>query len=90
MNTKFPAYQMDQRRSAFPGWLILFAGTLLLLASNLFNLVWGWFAPATAWDCWTRMVVRIDFLFVSHVVESLLPLWKFTLIFLAALLSLLR
>ncbi len=88
MKTEFPQYPMDQRRSAFPGWLILFTGTLLWLASNLLNLVWGWFPPATAWCCWTSMAVRLDFMFVSHAVESLLPLWKFSLTFLAALFSL--
>jgi len=81
-------HRSDRTRSTLPGWLILVAGTAILFGPNLFNWVWHWPAVQPAWWAWARAVAGVGFLFLSVVVESLLALWKFAHVFLAAFLAL--
>jgi membrane protease YdiL (CAAX protease family) len=67
--------------------LILAAGSVTLLVSDLPNVIWNWFEPEPGWLYWAKVAILAAFLLTSLAVKGLRPLWKFAAIFLAFFLA---
>ena len=68
-------------------WLILAAGIVTLLVSDLPNVVWHWFEPEPAWLYWAKLAVLVVFLAVSLAAKNLRPLWKYAALLLTFFLA---
>jgi membrane protease YdiL (CAAX protease family) len=78
MNTTSIDQNLSSRK-----WLILVAGLVTLLVSDLPNIIWNWFEPEPGWLYWAKVAILGTFLIISLLVKTLRPLWKFAVIFLA-------
>jgi membrane protease YdiL (CAAX protease family) len=67
--------------------LILVAGFVTMLVSDLPDVVWHWFEPEPGWLYWAKLAVLAGFLSACLTVKSLRPLLKFAVIFLAFFLA---
>jgi membrane protease YdiL (CAAX protease family) len=68
-------------------WLILAAGIVTLLVSDLPNVIWHCFEPEPGWLYWAKVAILVAFLFTSLAIRRLRPLWKFAMIFLTFFLA---
>jgi membrane protease YdiL (CAAX protease family) len=82
MNIRYIPQAFESRR-----WLILAAGFVTLLVSDLPNVIWHWFSPEPGWLYWAKVVILVVFLAFSLSVKALRPLWKFAAIFIAFFLA---
>jgi membrane protease YdiL (CAAX protease family) len=82
MNTNSINQELSSRRR-----LVLAAGSVTLLVSDLPNVIWHWFEPEPGWLYWAKVAVLAAFLLTSLAVKGLRPLWKFAVIFLAFFLA---
>jgi membrane protease YdiL (CAAX protease family) len=82
-------YQMQRsiQESSPTKWLILYAGILTLLVSDLPNVILHWFMPEPGWLYNSKLLVLAASLFIILAVKSLRPLWKYTVIFLGFFLA---
>jgi membrane protease YdiL (CAAX protease family) len=78
MNTTSIDQNLSSRK-----WLILVAGLVTLLVSDLPNIIWNWFEPEPGWLYWAKVAILGAFLIISLLVKTLRPLLKFAVIFLA-------
>jgi hypothetical protein len=77
---------MDPELSSKKG-LILAAGIVTLLVSDLPNGIWHCFASEPGWLYWAKVAALALFLLLTLVLRPLRPLWKYALIFLAFFLA---
>jgi membrane protease YdiL (CAAX protease family) len=68
-------------------WLILAAGSVTLLVSDLPNVIWRWFEPEPGWLYWAKLAVLAVFLLVCLAIKRLRPLWKYAVILLTFFLA---
>lgn len=68
-------------------WLILSAGIMTLLVSDLPEVILHWFMPAPGWLYWARLAFLAAFLLLCLVVKRLRPLWRYGVVFLVFFLA---
>lgn len=78
MNSDTSITNLPHRRQ-----MVLAAAAVSMLVSDLPNVVWHWFEPEPGWLYWAKVAILAVFLGFCLAAESLRPLWKFAVIFLA-------
>jgi membrane protease YdiL (CAAX protease family) len=67
--------------------LVVVAGSITLLISDLPNVIWQWFKPEPDWLFWAKVAIIVSFLLATLFVKRLRLLLKYLVIFLAFFLA---